>query len=47
MNRLEEKELEQVQAGGVSWGLFAGIAAAITFVVGIIDGYTNPTKCNN
>jgi len=47
MKTINEKELEQVQGGGVSWGLFAGIAAAITFIVGIIDGYTNPTKCNN
>jgi len=46
MKKIEEKELKEID-GGFSWGIAAGIITAITFIVGIIDGYTNPIKCNN
>lgn len=45
MDKVNEKELETVEGGG--WGLVAGIIAAVTFIIGVIDGYTNPIKCNN
>lgn len=44
---LTQKELYQVEGGGVSWGVIAGIAAAIVYVIGCFSGYTNPTRCNN
>ena len=47
MKELKEKELEQIEGGGVSFGLLAGIGVAITFIAGIIDGYVNPIKCHN
>ena len=43
---IEEKELEQVQGGGISWGIVAGIVAGVTFLIGLIEGYVNPNKCN-
>ncbi len=43
---LTEKQMSNVD-GGVSFGLIAGFAAALTFLVGVISGYTNPTRCNN
>ena len=46
MISINEKELEQVQGGGFSWGVAAAVVAGITFIVGIIDGYANPIKCN-
>ena len=46
MRSIEENELKQVEGGGFSWGVAAGIVAAITFVIGIVDGYVNPTACN-
>lgn len=46
MEKIKEKELEQIN-GGFSWGLAAGIVSGIVFIIGIIDGYVNPQKCNN
>lgn len=43
---LTEKQMCSVD-GGISFGLIAGFAAALTFLVGVISGYTNPTRCNN
>ena len=42
---IEDKELEQI-SGGFSWGVAAGIVAGITFIIGVIEGYVNPVKCN-
>mgnify|MGYP003298766139 CR=1 FL=1 len=43
---LNEKQMYQIN-GGVSWGILAGIASAVVFVVGFFSGYTNPSKCSN
>ena len=43
MNR---NELLQVQGGG--WLLIAGVVAgAITFVIGVIDGFIRPLSCHD
>jgi len=47
MRKIEEKELSQIEGGGFSWGVAAVIGAAITFIIGVIEGYTNPKACNN
>ena len=44
---LTQKEMYQVKGGGVSWGVLAGIAAAVVYLIGCFSGYTNPTRCNN
>lgn len=47
MRIIEEKELNEVQGGGgVAWGIAAGVIAGITFIIGVINGYVNPQKCN-
>jgi len=46
MKKINDKELEQIEGGGISWGIALGIVAAVTFVVGVVDGYINPIKCN-
>jgi len=43
---LTEKQMYEVN-GGISWGIVAGIAAAIVYIVGCLSGYTNPNRCNN
>ena len=43
---LTQKEMYKV-SGGVSWGVLAGIAAAVVYVIGCFSGYTNPNKCSN
>lgn len=43
---LNEKEMYQVN-GGIAWGVVAGIAAALVYIVGCFSGYTNPSRCSN
>ena len=47
MQKMENEELMEVKGGAVNWGLMAGIGAAASFIIGIIDGLMNPKKCNN
>jgi hypothetical protein len=42
--KLENKELENIRGGG--FGFLIGIGAFITFLIGVIDGYVRPLKCN-
>ena len=43
---LSQKEMYDVE-GGASWGVIAGIAAAVIYVIGCFSGYTNPSRCQN
>ncbi len=42
---LTTHELKSIKAGVIKWGLVAIIGGIITFVVGVIDGFSNPSKC--
>lgn len=44
MNELNKNELEQINGGGIGIGLLIG--AGIVFLIGVIDGYVRPLKCN-
>lgn len=44
MVKLEKKELMNVSGGGLGIGLL--ISAGILFLIGVVDGYTRPLKCN-
>lgn len=44
---LRKEEMSQIDGGAISWGVVAGIGAGIVYLIGIISGYTNPSKCNN
>jgi len=43
---LTKEELIKIN-GGVNWYLIGGIGSVITYIIGIISGYTNPSSCNN
>jgi len=43
---LSEKQMHEI-TGGVSWTVVSAIAAGIVYIIGIISGYTNPSRCNN
>lgn len=46
MKKLNELELKQINGGiGIGW-LAAGLFVGISFISGILSGYTNPTPCN-
>lgn len=44
---LTQKEMHSVEGGGISWGIVAGIAAAVVYIIGCFSGYTNPNRCSN
>lgn len=44
MDKLNKKELMNISGGGLGTGLL--IAAGIVFIIGVIDGYIRPLKCN-
>ena len=46
MRSLTNEELKNVCGGGINIGLWAGIAAGVTFIIGFIDGMVRPLKCN-
>jgi len=46
MNNLSDKELMSINGGGINIGLVVGIAAGVTFLIGLIDGIIRPLKCN-
>ncbi len=41
---LSDKKLMQVTGGG--YGIWAGIAGIITFIISVVDGFINPVECN-
>ena len=46
MKNLEIEETKQIIGGGLTvWGGL-GIAALITFVAGVIDGFARPFRCH-
>lgn len=45
MNELTNNQLHEITGGGgISLGL--AIFAGVTFLIGVIDGYVRPLKCN-
>ena len=46
MKKLNEKEMKQIKAGALSAaGIWAIVAAGVSFLGGLLDGYTRPFKC--
>lgn len=46
MNKMNNNELYEIKGGGVNWGIVAALGAFASFLVGLVDGYVNPKKCN-
>ena len=46
MKKLSDKELMNIEGGAIRAGLVIGIAAGVTFLIGLIDGIFRPLKCN-
>lgn len=46
MKKIDDKNLENINGGGISaWGVF-GIGALVAFLSGLLDGIARPSKCN-
>ena len=45
MKKLNERQMKQIRAGGLSAAAWAAIVAGISFLAGLLDGYTRPYSC--
>lgn len=43
---LTNEELKEICAGGFSFSILSLIGAGIVFIIGAIDGFLRPLKCN-
>ena len=46
MEKLKSNDLKKINGGGVSATVGILIGAGIVFLIGLIDGYVRPLKCN-
>ena len=46
MKNLSDLELMNIEGGAIRAGIVIGIAAGVTFLIGLIDGIIRPLKCN-
>lgn len=46
MQTITNEEMKKINGGAINWGIMAGIGAFASFLIGIVDGWTNPKKCN-
>ena len=46
MKNINDKELMSIEGGAIKLGIAFGIAAGVTFLIGVIDGVWRPLKCN-
>lgn len=46
MKNIIDNELKKIDGGGVNIGAIFGIAAGVTFIIGVIDGLFRPLRCN-
>ncbi|MDD3392435.1 MAG: hypothetical protein PHE54_02740 [Bacilli bacterium] len=46
MQKINKEELLLINGGGFGLGLALLIGAGIVFIIGVIDGFVRPLKCN-
>lgn len=47
MQILKKEEMLTIQGGGISPWVIFGIGTLLSFLAGVIDGFTRPLSCNN
>ncbi len=45
MKELSQQELKEVSGGGITFGAAALVTMGVIFVIGIVDGFVRPLKC--
>ena len=43
---LSNEELYEIKGGAIKAGVLALIIGGVTFIIGVIDGYIRPLRCN-
>ncbi len=46
MSEINLQDLKDIKGGGISIWTGIGIGAIVTFLIGVIDGFVRPLKCN-
>ncbi len=46
LKELQKEDLKQI-TGGIGFGTGLLIAGGVIFLIGVIDGYTRPLRCNS
>lgn len=46
MKNIEDSELKKINGGAFNWAIATAIIAGVTFIIGVIDGYTRKLACN-
>lgn len=46
MKKLKKNEMKDINGGAVRFSLVLALGALASFIVGLIDGYVRPLKCN-
>ena len=46
LKELQKEDLKQI-TGGIGFGTVLLIAGGVIFLIGVIDGYTRPLRCNS
>ena len=46
MNRLDNEEMLSIKGGAISLKVVSFIGGAIVFLIGFVDGFINPKRCN-
>lgn len=46
MKKLKKDEMLKINGGAASFGVWALIGGGIVFLIGLIDGFVRPLKCN-
>lgn len=46
MQKLEKEEMLKIEGGVSPTVIVTAVTALITFIIGSLEGYANPRKCN-
>ena len=46
MIKLNDNELLNIEGGAWSLGAVLAVGGFVTFIIGVIDGYVRPLRCN-
>ena len=46
MKELTKKEMQKIEGGVSPTVIVTAVTAIITFIIGALEGYSNPKKCN-
>ena len=47
MKEISKDELQSIDGGGLGLLGAAGLIAGAAFLIGVVDGYVNPKKCDD